>query len=403
MNKGIGVGLSLLVLALHSSALLAAGCAETAKSLTARYKSTPENCGKSTSPAFLCSGVIFRATIPSNDYNSWDPSPNSVKSGGTSFSYLRSDAKFSRLVRYENNGYIVSPIQGLPSGKASYNVLCSFPMDGGTDSRADKGCGVSPLASASGKGAECHSQMVDTGQQWANHYKAQSKGDNRNACGFNVQDSLNQHATDNFNASLSAQRLTSGSFDKQNELRLDTWSSATPDKDLPIEAFFYLPKPAGGKDDARFDQQRYYEQTGVWVPIIAMTLPDSLSKDATFSCNADDQAVSESGKTIDRYIQSGAWTHRLDPGTGKEEWTLSVVLTDLGRKQNTSSESDAVYAELVRKFGADYQWRQNDGGGMRRQLVCHFNIARNKAEFNLEPFRPDGTEAESEAAQCNLL
>jgi hypothetical protein len=218
-----------------------------------------------------------------------------------------------------------------------------------------------------------------------------------------VRDQLNNHAVDNFNASLSAQRLADGSINKQNELRLDTWSSTTPAKDLPIQAFFYLPKPPGGREDAQFDQQRYYQQTGVWVPIIAMTLPDSLSKDASFMCKADDQAVSESGKTIDRYIQSAAWVLRPDPGTGQDEWSLSVVLTDLGRKQNDSAGSDAVYAELVRKYRNDFQWKQNDGGGMRRQLVCHFNIARDKGEFNLEPFRPDASEAEAEKVGCNVL
>ena len=395
-------GVSLLVITLQCADVYAASCADTARALASRYHDTRENCGKASSPAFLCNGVIFRATIPSDDYNSWDPSPASVKSGGTSFSYLRKDAKFSRLVRYENNGYVLFPIQELPTGKSAYNVLCSFPMDGGTDSRIDKGCGTSPAASAPGKGAECFSQKIETGRQWAEQYKTQTKGDNRNECGFDVRDPLDRHATDNFNASLSAMReMGKTSFNKQNELRLDTWSSETPDKNLPIQAFFFLPEPGGGKDDARFDQQRYYSQTGVWVPIIEMTLPDSPSKDALFFCNADDQAVSETGKTIDRYIKSATWTLRPDPGTGEEEWSLSVVLTELGKKQTGSSGSDAVYAELVRKYKNDYQWKQNDGGGMRRQLVCHFSIARNKDAFNLEPFRPDLSEEKAEAAGCN--
>ena len=139
MANGNALGLSLFFLAIQSADVYAASCADTARALANRYQDTRENCGKASSPAFLCNGVIFRATIPSDDYNSWDPSPASVKSGGTSFSYLRKDAKFSRLVRYENNGYVLFPIQELPTGKSAYNVLCSFPMDGGTDSRIDKG------------------------------------------------------------------------------------------------------------------------------------------------------------------------------------------------------------------------------------------------------------------------
>lgn len=406
MKKPQRWAVSLLALAMPASDLMAASCTDTAKALTRQYEDTRDNCGKSTSPAFLCNGVIFRATVPSDDYNSWDPSPNAVKSGGTSFSYIRKDAKFSRLVRYENNGYILFPVLDVPAGKSTYNVLCSFPMDGGTDAREDKGCGAWARSKPAGLGAPCYSRQPDritTGQEWADHYKADVNGDNRRECGFDVRDNLNSHAVDNFNASLSAQRRTPEAFRKQNELRLDTWKTTTPAAELPIQAFFYLPEPKGGREDAQFDQQRYFESTGVWVPIIAMTLPKRLSDEASFKCDTNDQAIAESGKTIDRYIKSATWIWRPDPGTGQNEWSLSVVLTELGRKQNSSSGSDAVYAELVRKYKNDFQWKQNDGGGMRRQLVCHFNIARAKAEFNLEPFRPDATEAKAEKAGCNVL
>jgi hypothetical protein len=179
MNNNSALIISLIALAMQSAEVMAASCTDTAKALTSQYNDTRSQCSSSTSPAFLCNGVIFRATVPSNDYNSWDPSPASVKSGGTSFSYIRKDAKFSRLVRYENNGYILFPVLNMPKDKSTYNVLCSFPMDGGTDSRIDKGCGTSPVATDSGKGAECYSQKVVTGQQWADFYKSRTNGDNR--------------------------------------------------------------------------------------------------------------------------------------------------------------------------------------------------------------------------------
>ncbi len=42
----------------------------------------------------------------------------------------------------------------------------------------------------------------------------------------------------------------------------------------------------------------------------------------------------------------------------------------------------------------DSEWKDNPDnrdsniGSMRRQLACHFNVARNKPELNLEPSRP---------------
>jgi hypothetical protein len=140
---------------------------------------------------------------------------------------------------------------------------------------------------------------------------------------------------------------------------------------LPIQAFFYLPEPGA----ARFiwlinnviTHKRYL---GADYRNDTSGLP---SKDATFACDAEDQAVSESGKTIDRYIQSATWALRPDPGTGEEEWSLSVVLTELGKKQTGSSGSDAVYAELVRKYKNDFQWKQK--WRWHASVVCHLQCA----------------------------
>ncbi|MFV3402802.1 MULTISPECIES: DUF2599 domain-containing protein [Pseudomonas] len=390
--------------AINGGLAYAQSCVETAQNQQKRYEATPNDCGKSSSPAFLCSGIILRATEPAaveGLYNSWDVSPTSSKTQGTSFSYLRKDANFRRLVENQNNGYILTPISELPVSKQKYAVLCAFPIDGGTNGRVDNGCGTADAATASAKGAACHVQKITTADAWLDQYKREGKGDNRNLCGFAVADKFDEYATRNFNASLSAMRR-GDLFFKQNELRLANWDGGKADSTLPIESFFYLSGDKEGMSDARLDQDRYWRETGVWVPIIALTMPDRPGGTAKFACNADDQAIEEGAKQpLNEYIQSGIWVLRDDPGTGKPEWTLSLKLTEKGRRSSTSAESDLVYAELRRKFGSDYQWMQNDGGGMRRQLVCHYRIARNKEEFNIEPFRPNVSEEQAEAAGCN--
>lgn len=385
--------------------VIAATGPETARDLTDRYYSNPRDCGRSTQPSFLCAGVIFRATAPSPFYNSWDPSPASVKSGGTSFSYLREDSKYRKLVREENNGYILYPIQRLPKDKSTYQVLCSFPLDGGTNIRDDKGCGKSDRPGSQA----CDKQGIYNGYEWAKKYQTfDGTNNNTKECGFDVRDVLDDAAVRNFNASIDAMdKVGREAFEKQNELRLDTWNDSTPDASLPIQAFFYIPTQ-GGLDDARFDQQRYYQQTGVWVPVIKMTLPEQPSDEATFSFSNWDQAVESSGAVVDRYIQSAEWINRFDPGTGRDEWSLSIRLTDEGRKQNDSSGSDHVFAELFRKYGADARWVKPAGydlqdNSMRRQLVCHFQIAKNKEPWNLEPFRPNASNQASKQAGCNML
>lgn len=100
------------------------------------------------------------------------------------------------------------------------------------------------------------------------------------------------------------------------------------------------------------------------------------------------------------YIESASWIERYDPGTGKKEWSLSVIPTSCGRVISSDKTNDE-YAELVKKFGHDWQWKKNDSGGMRRQLVCHLSIARDKTPWNLEPYRPDVTHEVSVASGCN--
>ncbi|TWC13408.1 MULTISPECIES: DUF2599 domain-containing protein [unclassified Pseudomonas] len=106
------------------------------------------------------------------------------------------------------------------------------------------------------------------------------------------------------------------------------------------------------------------------------------------------------GGACEQYIASATWTLRDDPGTHKQEWSLSVIPTECGRGVN-SNWTNAEYAELVQKYGNDWQWKNNDGGGMRRQLVCHLFIARGKVPWNLEPYRPDVSHEESIQNGCN--
>ena len=91
-------------------------------------------------PAFLCSGVLFRATWPSTDYMFYSISPKSQKSGGVSASYLRKDAKYRKLAYGLKSGFIFDTIFGNPKDHQDYSVLCSFPIDAATDDRAQQGC-----------------------------------------------------------------------------------------------------------------------------------------------------------------------------------------------------------------------------------------------------------------------
>ena len=255
----------------------------TAQFLTERYNNRATMCRNNPSaPAFLCSGVILRATQHSTQFHFWNPNPSST---AVSFSYLRADAKFKKLVFGYNNGFILFPVFFSPPDKIDSEVLCFFPVDGGTDHRDQHGCGQSPSFPSS---RECQSQGINTAVQYIAHYNSYPAKYGY-LCGFNVRDSLNQGATAAFNEAIKAQGLGgSFAFNIQNEFRVAKWGQDLG-KVLPIEALFYVND--AGKAGAQYDQRDFKTQTGIWIPIIRITLPQVPTADVNFQFFAADQAI----------------------------------------------------------------------------------------------------------------
>lgn len=257
----------------------------TASDLTKQYNNTSRNCGSANKPAFLCSGVLLRGTVPSTGYHSWEPSPVSIQSGGVSFSYLRKDVKFKKLAYGYKNGLIFYPHNTTPHGKVESEVLCSFPMDADSFNRNSNGCGAHNKYPSISKA--CQSLGVRTAGAWKNHYTASSTDPHLRQCGFDVRENVNSNA-DYFYESIKARSLISTeAFTEQNELRLTTWRQGIGEK-LPIQAFFYV---NNGLSYAQYDQRDYYKQTNIFIPIIKITLPNSLSEDVKFNYIASDQAI----------------------------------------------------------------------------------------------------------------
>lgn len=370
----------------------------TASDLTDRYYNTPQDCGGPSRPAFLCSGVIFRGTRYSTAYHSWDPSPRSVQNGGVSFSYLRADARFDKLAYGYHNGFTVYPIFGAPSWVIDLDFLCAFPLDGATDARTDRGCGRR-TDDTSGASNPCQGQGILSAQQWINRYAPVNAQTGYHACGYDVGD---HSSPPNGTAYAFAQvidimnMLGQVSLGEQNEMRAATWAQGIGEK-LPIESFFYL-ADAGDAAliDARNDQLDYNRTTGRFVPVIRMTLPTAAGKQATFHYLDADQAIKpvSTAASCPEYIQSGAWT----PHPGSPHLSLSLVPTTCARNLSAQASGE-VFAEIQRKFGNTPQW--HNAQGMAAQLTCHMEIARHKAEWNLEPDRRADTVDMTRKEDCN--
>ncbi|WP_371921069.1 halovibrin HvnA [Pseudomonas sp. HMWF021] len=257
---------------------------QVAADLTARYNDVRVNCGSASMPAFLCRGIMLRSTVPSTAYKAWNPSPHSQTSGGVSFSFLSKDAKFTGLVFGQKNGFIFYPVLDRPAGTRQIQILCAFPIDGGTFLRDKPGCGAHPYEPIGSR--RCQTIGTTTAEQWItrwNQYKLAYY-----MCSFDVRDQMNNLAADSFYQSIRAHQLANffaGPHD-YIELVLETWPQNIP-TELPIQAFFYL---EGGLAGAQFDQKDFFNSTGgKVVPIIKIVLPSTPEADATFSFNQADQ------------------------------------------------------------------------------------------------------------------
>lgn len=359
---------------------------DTAATMTKYYNDTRAYCNSPSSPAFMCSGILLRATVPSTAYHSWNPSPLSVSNGGVSFSYLRKDATFSKLAYGHNNGFTLTPYNHAPEGTIEPEVLCAFPADAATNNRFSQGCGDSQ--STAEKEDLCQTLGITTAELWRNAFFAAGKNHSRQ-CAFDTREGLSINGAKSFYEMIRAMAyLQAPPSYVQNELRMATWEQNKP---LPIQSFFYT---TDGLADAQTDQKDWFKTNGAYVPIISISLPDAANPAATFTYKADDQAVCE------QYIETGTWKKRHDPGINRQAWTLAVTPTQCGRRID-ESQHNAAYAELVNKFSGAPEWNEENGGGMRHQMVCHVDIARNKPTWNLEPFRPDVSRQESVDAGCN--
>lgn len=261
----------------------------TASELMTRYHNTTYSCDGDM-PAYMCSGVLLRVLDGySKSYHAWDPSPFSVSSGATSFSYLRRDSKFGKLAFGYNSGLILYPQQSAPAGTLKITARCYFPIDSDTAKRGDSGCAAHdefPSDSDS-----CDHYGITTADQWYVHYTATTSNRRRHECGMNLDAKVSTtQARDSFKLALEAQqKLDNEGFGTQNEFRLTTWASGIP-KQLPIQAFFYL-ADTEGVSNARHFQKDFYEQAHKFVPVIRLTLPTSQETNAKFRFLIEDQAV----------------------------------------------------------------------------------------------------------------
>lgn len=265
-----------------------------ARQLTERFADTRQDCGANDRPAFLCSGVLFRATIP-GPYHSWNPNPSNTK-GTVSFSWLRRDASFLTIYtpRY-SNGFIFFPNDdAVEHGYDRMDIVCVFPIDGGTDTRNNLGCGTRPEDGVHSR--PCAEQGITTGAAWVTLFLQGRRY--WYMCSFDVGSGTADSAAafmqmvaamDQIPERFQPISVSGGSF--TNELLIRTWPQDIHTT-LPVEAFFYQAGTANGLGNAQRDQRDFQQAADRWVPVIRMTMPATAGQDARFDYLPGEQAIS---------------------------------------------------------------------------------------------------------------
>lgn len=277
--------------------------ARTAFELTKRYENMTSAC-PGEAPAYMCSGVMLRVLGGySAQYNGWDPSPFSARSGATSFSYLRTDIKSGHFALNYNSGYIFYPEQQTPEGMLKPEAQCFFLHDADTYERDDKGCGAHQ-ETFSKDSDTCDHYDITTPEQWYQHYTRVNRFENRrrHECGFKMTvDNTPGGARDAFDLAVAAYKYlhTHGARGEeaamQNEFRLLTWPKGAAAQ-LPIQAFFYTGN-GSGRDNARKYQRDFFNQTHRFVPIVKVYMPRGAWKDVKFRFYSSDQYVRPNATT----------------------------------------------------------------------------------------------------------
>lgn len=392
--------------ACHLAALLALVCTnapeaapgDIVKVLEQRYNDTVPWCnGRSSQPAFLCSGLILRGLNPSPDYPFYQPSPASIASGAISASYLRRDANFPRLAYEYKSGVILDNVLLNPRDHSDPQYLCFFVIDGASEYRADRGCGDSNLTPGA-REKWCQDIGVLTATDWLADYRR--KGLNHSAqCAFDVRDERNNAAGAAFYAGVEATASITESYNRQNELRIATWKVDPPRSPSLLAAFYSEP---GGLAGAQLYQRQWRAATGEELPIVYLRLPQKAGETARFSYQAADQSATGASPqaTCPSYIQSATWSNRSGV------WSLEVTPTACGR-QIGEDQTEAFFQELQNRHGQDNGWKNapgpvtNTGPTMRSQLACHLQLHRNAPLWTLEPARVNTDNATALSRNCD--
>lgn len=242
---------------------------QVAARLNARYADTrPCSDGRA---GYYCNGVFVR-TVDMGDYSYriWNPSPNSEKINGVSFSYLRKDVARMEWLVY-SKGYVIRELSA--PAATPMELGCMYPEDAATN--------VAPEQGACTFREACDALGITTVDGWRARYEAQEQ--HRRSCALGT--------TPAGLDLLLAIRAAVPRLDQWNEAMMRAWPPDVGER-LPIEAFVHSDISIyehSGLADARYIQRDYLEHAGRYLPLLKIDL--NAAEGRLFSYDPEEQGL----------------------------------------------------------------------------------------------------------------
>lgn len=345
-----------------------------------RYNQVVENCGSLDKPAYMCSGVVFRGIRVAAQPKPWFHRDKDRNKGVISLAYIRQDLNFKLPESTYHAGIIIKP-----DYENTVNTRCASPMDMNTDYRANSPTRC--LQSQEDKYSaidytvkDCQDWGIDTADKWLETFipimrETKRKGSldqfPGQTCSFTTSKDQPEKFAERakyFNLFADIRKGIPKDLRPDwwnNELLIDTWNDQDA-QTAPIEAFYYNFGNQAGLTDAQSFQQKYYEDTKVILPIIAVEF--NTDESSHFFYSTHDQIVFKQAQlsdldqmklTIELFISESPQQDSATFQKDKEQYQ-QLLDTGAARWNLATQDSNVSTTYLIERFTQTVDPRLNN-------------------------------------------
>lgn len=373
-----------------------------------RYNNLVENCGSDSAPQYQCSGLLFRGIRIAAQPKPWVHRQKDIDKGTVSMAYIRKDLNFKLPDDTYQAGMVVRP-----DFEDVAPTRCASPTDMNTDDRVGSlnDCLKSDevqYGSTDYTVKDCQDWGIDTPQKWLDIFIPIARATKQNGtldqfpgqtCTFTMAKSdPAKFATRATYFSMFAGIRKGFPVDLRpdwwnDEILATIWDDSKPTT-APIEAFYYNLGNQAGFEAAQTWQKAYYEDTKIYLPILAIDF--KVDEPSRIYYSAHDQVVFDNMSDLEKIKITAEWLTPDPPAENSAAFELDKKtyqeLLNPSASRWTLAQQDANITSqyLARRFlGFNYKYYTTEVTALINYMVDFEQPVANeiKAKYNRErPF-----------------